>query len=105
MSYTHFTEKERYVISHLKLPNSACAKLPVVLGRHHTSISREIKRNGPTYSPDAVYWYSITQPVADKRRHKARSHRRQKYLPLVKYVKEKLTLDWSPEAIAGRLVA
>jgi IS30 family transposase len=104
MSYTHLTEKERYVISHLKSAKFSLREIARRLGRHHTSISREIKRNGPTYSPDAVYWYYFTQPVAEKRRHKARSHRRQNYMPLVKYVEEKLKLDWSPEAIAGRLL-
>jgi IS30 family transposase len=103
MSYTHLTEKERYVISHLKSAKFSLREIARRLGRHHTSISREIKRNGPTYSPDAVYWYYFTQPVAEKRRHKARSHRRQKYLPLVKYIQEKLKLDWPPEAIAARL--
>ena len=54
MSYTHLTEKERYVISHLKLAKFSLREIARRLGRHHTSISREIKRNGPTYSPDAV---------------------------------------------------
>jgi IS30 family transposase len=103
MSYTHFTEKERYVISHLKLAEFSDREIGRRLGRHHTSISREIDRNRPTYADDAVYWYYVTQPVAEIRRHKARSHRRQKYPPLVEYVEKKLRLDWSPEAISGRL--
>ena len=47
MSYTHLTEKERYVISHLKLANFSLREIARRLGRHHTSISREIKRNRP----------------------------------------------------------
>jgi len=103
MSYTHFTEKERYVISHLRLAKLSIREIGRRLGRHHTSISREIKRNGPKYANDAVYWYHFTQPVAEKRRHKARSHRRQNHQPLVEYVIDKLKLDWPPEAIASRL--
>ena len=103
MSYTHFTEKERYVISHLVLAKVSYREIGRRLGRHHASISREINRNRPTYADDAVYWYYVTQPVAEKRRHKARSQRRQKHLPLVEYVEKKLRLDWSPEAISGRL--
>jgi IS30 family transposase len=103
MSYTHFTEKERYVISHLKLEKFSSREIARRLGRHHTSILREIKRNRPTYADDAVYWYYVTQPVAELRRHKARSHRRQKHLPLVEYVEDKLRLDWPPEAIAARI--
>lgn len=102
MSYTHLTENDRYVISHL---NSTFSLREIArrLGRHHTSISREIKRNRPTYSTDAVYWYSIAHPVAIERRHKARSHPRQNNQALVKYVHEKLRLDWPPEVIAARL--
>jgi IS30 family transposase len=102
MSYSHLTEKERYVISHLKSAKLSLREIGRRLGRHHTSISREIKRNGPSYS-GGVYWYHFTQPVAEKRRHQARSHCRQQYLPLVEYVEEKLRLDWPPEAIAARL--
>ncbi|MCM0083159.1 helix-turn-helix domain-containing protein [Geomonas sp. Red32] len=45
MSYTHLTEKERYVISHLKMADYPLREIARRLGRHHTSISREIKRN------------------------------------------------------------
>jgi IS30 family transposase len=72
------------------------------LGRHHTSISREIARNRPTYADDAVYWYDAAEHYARQRRHKARHHRRQ-HERLVTYVTAKLKLDWSPETIAGRL--
>lgn len=103
MPYTHLTEKDRYVISHLRSAKFSLREIARRLGRHHTSISREIKRNGPKYSPDAVYWYHFTQPVAAKRRHQARSHHRQNTPSLVKYIDEKLRLDWPPEAIAARL--
>jgi IS30 family transposase len=72
------------------------------LGRHHTSISREIARNRPTYADDAVYWYDAAEHYARQRRHKARHHRR-RHERLVTYVTAKLKLDWSPETIAGRL--
>lgn len=103
MSYTHLTENDRRVISHLRLAKFSFREIARKLGRHHTSISREIKRNGPTHSPNAVYWYYFIQPVATKRRHKARSHHRLNNKALVKYVHEKLRLDWPPEAIAARL--
>jgi IS30 family transposase len=103
MSYSHLTEKDRYVISHLKLAKFSLREIARRLGRHHTSISREIKRNGPTYAPNAVYWYYFTQPVAEKRRHQARGYRRQNHPPLVKYVEDRLKLDWPPEAIAARM--
>jgi len=103
MSYTHFTEKERYVISHLKLAKFSLREIARRLGRHHTSISREIKRNGPTYAPDAVYWYYHIQPVVEKRRHLARTYRRQSHQPLIEYVEDRLRMDWPPEVIAARI--
>lgn len=103
MSYTHITEKERYVISHLRVARYSLREIARRLGRHHTSISREIKRNRPGLAVDAVYWYSGTQPVADRRRHTPRFFRRQKHQPLVKYVEKKLRLDWPPEVIAARI--
>lgn len=103
MSYHHIIENERYVISHLRLAGYSYHEIGRRLGRSHTSISREIKRNGPTYAPDAVYWYYFTQPVAEKRRHKARSHHRQNHQPLVEYVEDRLRMDWPPEVIAARI--
>ncbi len=43
MSYIHITEKDRYVISHLRSMFSL-REIARRIGRHHTSISREIKR-------------------------------------------------------------
>lgn len=103
MSYTHFTEKERYVISHLRLAKFSLREIGRRIGRHHASISREIKRNGPKYADYAPYWYYVAQPVADKRRHKARSQHRHNHQPLVEYIVEKLKLDWPPEVIVARL--
>ncbi len=103
MSYTHIIEKERYVISHMHMAGFSLRAIGRHLGRHHTSIMREINRNRPTYADDAVYWYSATQKIADERQHKARSYSRQKQKPLVKYVENKLLLDWPPEAISARI--
>jgi IS30 family transposase len=72
------------------------------LGRHYTTISREITRNRPTYADDAIYWY-YTHPKAVERHHKARHHRRRNHGRLFAYVTAKIRLDWSPEAIAARV--
>jgi IS30 family transposase len=101
MSYNHIIEKERYVISHMHMAGFSLRAIGRRLGRDHTSIMREIKRNRPTYADDAVYWYYATQPIADERRCKARSYCRQNHQPLVEYVEDKLRLDWPPETIAA----
>ena len=101
MSYIQLTEKERYVISHLR-SSFSIREIARRLKRHHTTISRELKRNGPKYDC-TVYWYDWTHPLAMTRRHQPRHQRRQANQRLVNYVESKLKLEWSPEAIANRL--
>jgi len=102
MSYTHLTPNDRYVISHLKVAKFSLREIARRLGRHHSTISRELRRNGPDY-PGAVYWYYFIESSVQKKRHQARCFRRQSHAPLVRYVEEKLRLDWPPEVIAQRL--
>ena len=104
MSYSHLSSEERYVITHLVLYNLSLREIARRLNRHHTTISREIKRNRPTYSDDAVYYYDIAQDFTDQRKRIAHCCVRQANLQLVCYVKGKLMQDWSPEEIAGRLM-
>ena len=102
MPYTHFTENERYVISHLSCAGFSLREIARRIKRHHTSVSRELKRNGPKYDC-TIYWYDWTHPKALKRRHKARHNRRRSNRRLVGYVKRKLRDDWSPEIIGEKL--
>ena len=77
MPYNHLTQKDRYVISHLSLAGYSHREIGRRIGRSHSTVSREIKRNGPMYPDVTRYWYYDTHPVAIKRRHKPRHHRRQ----------------------------
>lgn len=104
MSYTHLTPRERYVISHLNVAKFSVREIARRLGRHHTTISRELKRNGPTYS-GGVYWYYFIESSIEKKRHQARCFRRQNHAPLVEYIEDKLKTDWPPEVISQRLRA
>jgi transposase, IS30 family len=103
MPYNHLTQKDRYVISHLSLAGYSHREIGRRIGRSHSTVSREIRRNGPTYHGVTRYWYYDTHPVVIKRRHKPRHHRRQNQSNLVDYVESKLRLDWPPEVIAARL--
>lgn len=104
MSYCHLSFEERYVIYHLVLYGLSLREIGRRLQRHHTSISREIKRNRPTYADDAVYWHEAAQHFYEHRKAKAHHWRKKSNPQLVRYVQYKLIDDWSPEEIAGRLI-
>ncbi len=73
-----------------------------LLGRSHTTISRELKRNTSTYYVPT--WYPHPAQTTYEARIRNRGRR-----PLLKneetrsYVIEKIKLGWSPEIISGRL--
>jgi IS30 family transposase len=67
------------------------------LGRHHSTIARELKRNdfGTSYSPEA------SQSAYQKRRERSRP-KGKRTAELVKEIEEKLAQTWSPEQISER---
>lgn len=103
MPYKHLTQNDRYVISHLSLAGYSHREIARRIGRSHTTVSREIKRNGPLYPDLTVYWYEDSHPLTIKRRQKPRHQRRQNNKRLKDYVESKIRLDWPPEVIAARL--
>ena len=100
MSYSHFTLQERFDIKHLKVSVSL-REIGRRLGRSHTSISRELKRNGVTV-PES-YQPEVAHKKALQRQSIARHYRRQDHEPLLRYVEGRLSIDWPPAAISGRL--
>lgn len=104
MSYGHLSPEERYVISHLKLVALSNREIGRRLGRHHTTIGRELARNGPAHPQLGPYWYETAQQRAEARWRFARHRRRAANHRLRRYVVRGLTRYWSPEQIAGRLV-
>ena len=72
-----------------------------VLGRSHSTISRELRRNrSPVHHS---YIDHRAHVRADKRRSKASRRMRLKNDKIRDYVESKLTQDWSPEQISGRI--
>jgi IS30 family transposase len=48
MPYHHVTFEERYTIAHLRLAGFSLRVIGERLGRHHTTVGRELSRNGPS---------------------------------------------------------
>ncbi len=54
MSYKHLTSNDRYIIYHLVVFGLGYREIGRRLGNHHTTISREIKRN---WKGHGRYWH------------------------------------------------
>lgn len=105
MPYAQLTSEERCAIYHLKLFGLSHREIGRRLGRHHSTICRELARNGPDDPDDDqdVYWHEAAQEDALTRRHQPKPWLRKSSARLLRYVERKLQADWSPETIAGCL--
>lgn len=100
INHTKICQKERELLQSWKekgLSNKECARR---LGRHPSSIGRELKRN----SVRGVYLAASAQLRADKRKERAWGVKHPlKNKKVFRYVISRLMRGWSPEQIAGRL--
>lgn len=105
MSYTHLTEQERLCIFHCQGVVHQ-AELARRLKRHRASIRRELRRfrKSPEWRYYHYYLPDSAHRLALKTRRRKRGFRWTKQVALLRYVKEKLALKWSPEQISGRLL-
>jgi transposase, IS30 family len=71
------------------------------LGRSHTTLSRELRKNFPTTR--RLYVPRLAQERAEKRIRERGRRPRLKNRLVQRYVESKLKIRWSPEQIAGRL--
>jgi len=99
MSYRQITSGERYMISALHLQGFSCANIADQLGKHRSTIWREIRRN---QCNDGAYRPSKAVSRTRRRRRESRRNWRfsDGYLQMVNAL---LRLDWSPEQISGWL--
>lgn len=100
MSYTHFTAIERAKVELLRNEGHTYTEIGKRIGRHRTSVSRELRRNKSQDGYDAA----TAQRSYEQRRQACRPRGKLTYSPLVDYVSEKIAAEgWSPELVAGRL--
>ena len=95
MSYHHFSTFERGEIGALLRLGYSTRKIAANLGRHHSSIAREISRNtNIEYSPE------LAQKTYELRRKDSKSQGKYSSF-LENQITEKLKLTWSPEQIVN----
>lgn len=94
MSYTQLTQEERYQISALLKAEHDQTEIAMILGRHKSTISREIRRNTGLrgYRPKQA------QRLTQERRKSKIKPRISDDTWLV--VKQLISMDWSPEQIS-----
>src|SRR5712692_9129684 len=100
MTYRQITFAERYTLGVLRRDGLSPAAIARTLGRHRSTILREVQRNHArrdgTYRPQLADWY------ARGRRSRSRRNRRFSAADWAR-VQTLVREDWSPEQIAGRL--
>lgn len=100
---TKITAQERDLIAVLYSKGLTKRQIAKRLGRHHTSIVREINRNSFIGKSGKYYVAIHAQAKAKNRTVDARKRHQLKNPAVYSYVLEKLRWGWSPEQIVGRL--
>lgn len=102
--FKHLDMEERETIGIMLAQGNSYRKIGKVLGRNHTTISREVEINAPPIRK-GYYRAHKAQIRASLRNIESHKRLRLKNQQLREYVTEKVALGWSPEQIAGRLIA
>lgn len=103
--YKQLTLAEREIMYGMLQLGESYRAIGKKIGRSHTSISRELKRNikyGNEYFKNS-YLPCKAQELAKKRSIKQRTKAPLKNPAIFLYVRKRLRMYWSPETIAGRI--
>ena len=103
-TYKQLSPDERVSIYHWHASGRSARWIGEALGRHHSTISRELERNGRvTKVWEGGYEPIRAQGLALRRRHWDCRYKLARQPGLRALVQSKLAMGWSPEVIAGRL--
>ena len=101
MAYHQITHEERYTIWALRRQEKSVAEITRILGRHRSTIYRELRRNcgraDGFYRPLQAHGYARTRRSHSRRNFRLTSQDWDLVEALLKRE------DWSPEQIAGRM--
>lgn len=100
MMYTHVGKGERLELSLLLGKGYSLRAISKVLGRSHSSLSRELRKNKVNRKYDPAK--ANTKAHVRRSRSKYQGMKVRETPGLEEYVAVKMKLDWSPEIIAGR---
>jgi IS30 family transposase len=95
---SHLTLEEREVIAHMHRVGKMQTQIADRLGRHKSTISRELRRNRSRNG----YWAVAAQRKAQRRRSERPWVAKLQQPEVRRYVQERLRQRWSPDQIAGR---
>lgn len=102
MRYHQLTSEERYMISALRKQGIHAAEIARNLGRHRSTICREVQRNSARWDGR----YRPSKAVERTHGRRSRSRKKSQFGPNDwRQVLELLHQDWSPEQISGHLRA
>lgn len=100
MTYHQLTSADRYTICALKREGLNCSQIAKRLGRHRSTISREIVRNhcdyDHGYQPSQAHYYCLVRRSNSRRNFRLRQ---EDYVQVEKLLRQ----HWSPEQISGYL--
>jgi IS30 family transposase len=96
MAYTHLTQTERYQIEILCKATHTQTQIAELLGRHKSSISRELRRNHGQRGYRSKQAHSLAQTRREACANGPRIESRTWEL-----VERKLKETWSPQQISG----
>jgi IS30 family transposase len=101
-TYVHLTADERDQISALRAAGESLRQIAQSLGRDHSTISRELRRNAPPVHT-GYYLSHKAHERSVKRKSQAHQRDRLKNDQIRRYVQDHLSVGWTPEQIANRL--
>lgn len=100
MTYHQRTSEERYMLSARRRQACCPAQIARQLGRHRSTMGRELRRNASRWGG----WYRPSVAIENTNGRRSRSRRNRRFTAAdLRLVDALLRRRWSPEPIAGRL--